>query len=614
MIKAYKRVKGANVTIAPLFFKKHKITEDMTHLFAEYRQHIISAVESLQGEGLITSDALPLQAVTCEPPRDASHGDLSTNAAMVLAKPAKKGPRDIAVMLQQKLANVNGVRTIDIAGPGFINITLDKEIWQNVIPEILNEGTSFGDSAIGKNEKVNIEYVSANPTGPMHIGHARGAVYGDALASLLEKAGYAVTKEYYINDAGSQIDTLARSTYLRYQEALGRNIGAIPEGLYPGDYLVPVGKSLAEKYGDELLNKEEAEWLPLVKEYAIESMMSLIKNDLKNLGIEHNIFTSEKSLHDNKMIGKSLSHLEEKGLIYKGVLEAPKGKLPDDWEPREQTLFKATDFGDDVDRALQKSDGSWTYFAADAAYHLDKFKRGFNHMVIILGADHGGYVKRLKAVVKALSDGQADIDCKISQLVNFLDGGVPVKMSKRAGTFTTVGDVIDAVGKDIIRFIMLTRKNDAVLDFDLQTVKEQSKDNPVFYVQYAYARAKSVIRNAQKEAPEAYALSNSEPDEELTRYIETDDELSLIKMMASWPRIVEQAAIHHEPHRIAFYLQELAAMFHSLWNKGKDEAILRFILPENKELTAARLMMLEAMAKVIDSGLAVMGVTPMEEM
>lgn len=586
----------------------------MSNLFTEYKEYVISSIIQLKNEGFLPDIKFPLNSITCEPPRDASHGDMATNAAMILAKTCKKNPREIAENIKEKLKLVKGVSQVEIAGPGFINIRLDKEIWQNVIKTILDKETGYGNSNIGNNEKVNVEYVSANPTGPMHIGHARGAVYGDALAKLLAKSGYDVTKEYYINDAGSQIDVLAQSAFLRYREALGEDIGEIPKGLYPGDYLVPVGKSLAEEYGEILLTKDKSEWLEIIKPFAIEKMMVVIKQDLKKLGVEHDIFTSEKFLHENKAIEESLAHLEKKGLIYRGVLEPPKGKIPDDWEAREQTLFKATEFGDDIDRALQKSDGSWTYFAADTAYHLDKFRRGFNHMVIILGADHGGYVKRLKAIVKALSDEKASIDCKISQLVNFLDDGKPVKMSKRAGTFTTVRDVIEEVGKDIIRFIMLTRKNDAVLDFDLKAVKEQSKDNPVFYVQYAHARAKSVIRNCKKECAEAYTLFESEDNSNLLEHITSEDELFLIKILASWPRIVESSAIHHEPHRIAFYLQDLSAAFHSLWNKGKDEEILRFIIKENPDLTAARMMMLTAFTNVIASGLSVIGVLPADEM
>jgi len=566
--------------------------------------------------GLVADSTLPegtsFAAVTAEPPRDASHGDVATNAAMVIAKGAGMKPRDLAEIIAEKLREFDEVESVDIAGPGFINMRLNKNIWQRVVLDILKEKEHYGDSDIGKGEKVNIEYVSANPTGPMHIGHARGAVYGDALSLLLAKAGYEVTKEYYINDAGAQVDVLARSAYLRYREANGEKID-IPSGLYPGDYLVPVGNALAEKYGTSLMDKEEGEYLDEVKAFCINAMMDMIRDDLAKLGIRHDVFSSEKALHEANKIDEVLKFMDSKGLLYRGVLEPPKGKLPDDWEEREQTLFKATDFGDDVDRALQKSDGSYTYFAADIAYHLDKIQRGFNNMVLILGADHGGYIKRMKAAVSALSDGKAKIDMKISQLVNFMDKGQPVKMSKRAGTFTTVRDVIDEVGKDVVRFIMLTRKNDAVLDFDLSIVKEQSKDNPVFYVQYANARANSVLRNAISDTPEAAELS-THVDEKILERLDSDADLEFIKTMALWPRVLEAAAISNEPHRIAFYLQDLAASFHGLWNKGKDDAILRFIIADDTDLTAARLAMLKAMTYVIASGLSVFNVDPVEEM
>lgn len=558
-------------------------------------------------------EGLSFDAVTAEPPRDASHGDIATNAAMVIAKNAGKMPRELAEMIAGKLEGVEEVESVEVAGPGFINMKLHKDVWQKAVLDVLEEGRGYGNSDLGKGQKVNVEYVSANPTGPMHIGHARGAVYGDALAMLLLKSGFDVTKEYYINDAGNQTNVLGRSAYLRYREALGEDIGEIPEGLYPGEYLKVVGEALAQEYKDSLLHKDEVDWLPLVRKSAIENMMALIKNDLLGLGIEHDVFSSEKELQDKGKIEEALKVLGDKGLLYEGILEPPKGKTPEDWEPREQTLFKATDFGDDVDRPLKKSDGSYTYFAADVAYHLDKYRRGFNRMVLILGADHGGYVKRLKAAVKAISGGEAEVDCKISQLVNFLEDGKPLKMSKRAGTFTTVRDVIDAVGKDIIRFIMLTRKNDAVLDFDLQAVQEQSKDNPVFYVQYAHARAKSVLRNAAEEAPEAVRMAK-EADAQLLSLLDSEEELALIKVMASWPRVVEAASVANEPHRIAFYLHDLAAGFHALWNKGKDDAVLRFIIKENTRLTAARLAMLQAMTTVISSALFIFSIEPIDEM
>jgi arginyl-tRNA synthetase len=581
------------------------------NIFNHLKENINTTLNNLVTSGKLP-EGLSFDAVTAEPPRDPSHGDVSTNAAMVIAKKAGKSPKELAELILPELKKFPEVESAEIAGAGFINMRLKSDIWYDVLLEILKSGLSYGNSDMGKGERVNVEYVSANPTGPMHIGHARGAVYGDALALLLLKAGYNVTKEYYINDAGAQIDVLAKSSYLRYREALGETI-EIPAGLYPGEYLKTVGESLAQKYGRDLLDKSEKEWLPLVRQFAVDSMLIMIKKDLADLGIVHDVFTSEKAIQDSGKIEQALETLDKKGLLYQGVLEPPKGKKPDDWEERKQTLFRSTDFGDDIDRALKKSDGSYTYFSSDIAYHLDKIQRGFNRMVLVLGADHGGYIKRMKSAVSALSDKQAELDIKISQLVNFMEDGVPMKMSKRAGTFTTVRDVLEEVGKDVIRFIMLTRKNDAVLDFDLKLVKEQSKDNPVFYVQYANARARSVLRNAAAEAPEAVALSKNIRKEHL-KLLDSEAELTMIKFMASWPRIVEAAAAANEPHRIAFYLQELAAEFHSLWNKGKDDAILRFIIKENKELTAARLAMLEAMIAVIASGLFIFNIEPVREM
>jgi arginyl-tRNA synthetase len=581
------------------------------NIFSAFQSKLILAIQHIAAEGLIT-DITSINNVTVEPPREAAHGDLATNAAMVLAKANNMKPRDLAEIISARIKSFHNVISVEIAGPGFINMRLAPETWQNVVLDVLKEGVGYGNSNLGRGQGYNIEYVSANPTGPMHIGHARGAVYGDALALLLFKAGYNVTKEYYINDAGGQIETLAKSVYLRYREALGEVV-EIPAGLYPGEYLKIVGESLAQQYGRDLLNKKDTEYLPLVRSFAVDAMLVLIKNDLADLGIHHDVFTSEKKLKDDGRIEDALELMDKKSLLYQGILEAPKGKTPEDWEPREQTLFKATEFGDDVDRALKKSDGSYTYFAADIAYHMDKIERGASKMAIVLGADHGGYVKRLQAAVKALSDGKATIDVKISQLVNFMEDGVPMKMSKRSGTFTTVRDVIDEVGKDVIRFIMLTRKNDMVLDFDLKLAKEQSKDNPVFYVQYAHARAQSVIRNAHADMPNAYALYKKITPEIMAKIV-SEDELHLIKIMASWPRVVEAAAVACEPHRVAFYLQDLASCFHSLWNKGKDNAIMRFIIKDEPELTAARLAMLDAMAKVIASGLFVLNIEPLMEM
>jgi arginyl-tRNA synthetase len=579
------------------------------HVYQRIRENVLQAVEGIAKDQSLSFDNV--SAITVEPPRDSSHGDMATNAALVLAKPAKMNPRALAEMLKQALEVNPLLQSVEIAGPGFINFRLNTNVWTEELLQLIKAGVNYGDSAIGSGQKVNVEYVSANPTGPMHIGHARGAVYGDALANLLQKAGYEVTKEYYINDAGAQIDVLARSSFLRYKEALGEDIGEIPEGLYPGDYLVPVGKHLAEVHGNSLLEKSEEEWLPLVRDFAITDMMELIRRDLADLGVVHDVFTSEKKLQNDGLIEKSLGLLDEQNLIYQGVLEPPKGKLPDDWEPREQTLFKATDFGDDVDRALKKSDGQWTYFASDVAYHYQKIQRQFNQLVVVLGADHGGYIKRLSAIVKALSGESVLLDVKISQLVNFLENGVQLKMSKRAGTFTTVKDVIDSVGKDVVRFIMLTRKNDAVLDFDIKQVQEESKDNPVFYVQYANARSHSILRHAKESMSEVLDV---EATETLLSKLSSADELELIRLLCTWPRIVEAAAIANEPHRIAFFLQDMAAAFHSFWNKGKEKADLRFIIAEDAELTAARMKLIKAFTFVIKSGFDILGVEPIEEM
>jgi arginyl-tRNA synthetase len=588
------------------------IKEKKMHVFARLQAAVKNIIAEAIQNGNLPEAARSIE-ITVEPPREAEHGDAACNAAMVLAKTAGKSPRLIAEFLLQQLKKLPDINSVEIAGPGFINIRLNNSVWQEELLRISEQKNSYGNSAIGKGETIHIEYVSANPTGPMHVGHARGAVVGDALAALLAKAGYKVVKEYYINDAGGQIDTLARSCFLRYREALGDEIGAIPAGLYPGSYLIPVGKKLVEIFGQNLKNLPEAEYLQKIKPIATAEMMLLIKKDLQDMGIFHDVFTSEAALHSAGAIEKTISALQEKALVYRGVLEPPKGKTPDDWEPREQTLFKTTEFGDDVDRPLQKSDGSWTYFAADIAYHWHKLERGFSRMVLILGADHGGYVGRMKAAVSAMSSGKASIEMKLCQIVNFLENGVPLKMSKRAGTFATVRDVMDEVGAEVLRFIMLTRKNDVVLDFDLQKVKEQSRDNPVFYVQYAYARSCSVLRHAEKEMPDAFQSAKI-PDKKLLANLDTQEELALLRVMAVWPRIVEASARSFEPHRIAFYLQELAASFHALWNRGKDDASLRFILSENSEKTAARLALLQSLCYVIASGLSIMAVKPLEEM
>jgi arginyl-tRNA synthetase len=592
----------------------------MTNIFRDLRRLVLAALDDLAADGGLPQ-GLDFSRVAVEPPRDPAHGDLSTNVAMVLAGPARENPMELAerigaALLRRELATgeYRGAGfTLAPVKPGFINITLAPEIWHAQLRAILRAGTAFGDSAIGGGEPVNVEFVSANPTGPMHVGHGRGAVVGDALASLLTKVGFKVEREYYINDAGVQVYILARSAYLRYREALGEVIGAIPEGLYPGEYLAETGRALAARDGGKWLGRPEAEWLSPVRDFAVAEMMALIQADLAALGVEHDLFVSERELVDTRAIDECLAALEARGLIYTGVLEAPKGKLPDDWEPREQTLFRATAFGDDIDRPLKKSDGSWTYFAADIAYHRDKYRRGFNNLIDVWGADHGGYVKRMQAAVRAVTDGAASLDVKICQLVNLFDKGAPVRMSKRAGTFVPLREVVDEVGKDVFRFIMLTRRNDQALDFDFANVTEQSKDNPVFYVQYAHARAASVMRHAAEQFPDDdlsdLALSAAPLDG-----LSDPSEIALIRQLAGWPRLVEAAAEAHEPHRIAFYLQELAAQFHVLWNKGKDEASLRFIIASDRDLTRARLALVRGVAIVIASGLAVFGVQPAQEM
>jgi arginyl-tRNA synthetase len=582
------------------------------NVFNHYRAAIEEIVGGLTADGTMPAD-LALNRISVEPPRDPSHGDISTNVAMVLAKPAGRKPRDLAGMIAGRLSESDGVDSVDIAGPGFINLRLDAGLWQRQIAEILQAGVSYGDTDIGAGQPINVEYVSANPTGPMHVGHARGAVIGDVLAALLAKAGFDVTREYYINDAGVQVDVLARSAHLRYREALGENIGEIPDGLYPGDYLVHVGHALAETQGDALLSAPEEEWLPVVRDVAISEMMELIREDLAALGIEHQVFSSERSLHDEDAISAVVSELEDRDLVYWGTLEPPKGQKPDDWEEREQYLFRSTGFGDDIDRPLKKSDGSWTYFAADVAYHLDKFRRGFGEMVDVWGADHKGYIRRMQAAVEATTDGKGVLDVRICNLVNLFENGEPVRMSKRAGTFVTLREVVDQVGKDVVRFMMLTRGNEAPLDFDLKQALEQSRDNPVFYVQYAHARACSVLRNAGDQMPGLSVDDSSLAKADMSSL--TDEaELTLMKLLAGWPRLVETAALAREPHRIAYYLNDIAAAFHGLWNKGNEDTSLRFLIPENENGTLARLGMVRAMAVVIASGLAVMGVKPVEEM
>lgn len=589
-------------------FQKESI--EAVNIFSDFRQQVIEAIEGLVADGSVPA-GLNLTRVAVDVPRDAAFGDLSTNAAMVLAKPAGMKPRDLAQLLADRLAAADAVSSADIAGPGFINIRLDDDLWRGCLQDILQTGKAYGDSELGAGAAVNVEFVSANPTGPLHIGHARGSVFGDVLASLLLKAGYAVTREYYINDAGAQVDVLARSAYLRYREALGETIGQIPEGLYPGDYLRAVGKALAERDGDKWRAALEDEWLPVVRAFAIDSMMELVREDLAALDIEFDVFSSERGLVEGGKVDAVLDGLTERGLIYTGVLEPPKGKKPDDWEARPQTLFKATEFGDEVDRPLKKSDGSWTYFASDIAYHQDKYARGFATQIDVWGADHGGYVKRMVAATKAVTEGNADLDVKICQIVKLLDKGEPVKMSKRSGTFVTLRDLIDEVGPGVVRFIMLTRSNDAPLDFDLTKVTEQSRDNPVFYVQYAHARCHSVARMAVDAFAELAEADTSQADLAL---LSDEAELALIKLMAQWPRTVEAAALAHEPHRIAYYLYDLAAAFHGLWTKGKEQTELRFIIENDIARTRARLAMVSGVRTVIASGLELMGVAPLEEL
>lgn len=587
------------------------------NIFADFTQRVKSVLQALDLKD--TNGVSPdLSRVVVEAPRDPAHGDLATNAAMVLAKSLGMKPRDLAAKLVEKLAEDPEVSEATIAGPGFINIRVAPVVWYRVLANVLEQGTRFGSVALSPAPKVNVEYVSANPTGPMHVGHIRGAVVGDALANLLTFTGNDVVKEYYINDAGSQIDTLARSAFLRYREALGEDIGDIPAGLYPGDYLKPVGVHLKDEFGETLKAMDESEWLPIVKERAIASMLDLIRDDLASLGVAHEVFFSEKSLHERgegngSRIDYMLDGLRAKGLVYEGTLPPPKGQVPDDWEDREQTLFRASDFGDDTDRALKKSDGSYTYFAADVAYFQDKFERGFKETIYVLGADHGGYAKRLQAVGKAVSDGQTDVVVRFCQLVKLMRDGEPVKMSKRSGDFITLREVVDEVGSDPVRFMMLYRKNDAPLDFDFKKVTEQSKDNPVFYVQYGHARCCSIFREASKKVPGLDFSEAALADADFT-LLSDSGELELLAKIAEWPKLVASASETHEPHRIAYYLYELASSLHSQYNRGKDLPHLRFIIDGNEKLTLTRLALVKAISCVLASGLAILGVNAPEEM
>jgi arginyl-tRNA synthetase len=573
-------------------------------VFALFATKVAAALKSLYPE---VTDELAARVVV-EPPRDAGHGDLSSNAAMVVAKPLGRNPREVAAALAAHFAADPDVVSVEPAGPGFLNFRVADRLWFEVLRAARKAGDDFGRSDIGKGEPVNVEYVSANPTGPMHVGHTRGAVFGDALASLMAYSGYDVTREYYINDAGSQIDTLARSTFLRYREALGEVI-EIPPGMYPGDYLVPVGQELANEFAGTLRWKDESEWLPIVKDRVLVAMMELIKADLAKLNIHHDVFFSERTLHGpDGDIARTLAWLREEGMVYQGRLEPPKGKTPEEWEDREQTLFRATDYGDDTDRALVKSDGSYTYFAADIAYHRNKYLRGFKHMVNVLGADHSGYIKRLQAAVKAVSKGAADIDVRICQLVRLMKNGEPFKMSKRSGDLVTVADVVEEVGSDATRFMLLYRRNDAAMDFDFALVKEQTKDNPVFYVQYAHGRTHSVFRVAGEDMPGLDTSPAALDAAELER-LSSPAELELIRAVAQWPRIVAAAALAHEPHRIAFYLYELAGTFHAFWAKGREDISLRFVNAEDPKLTIARLAMVDGVRQVLINGLRILGVS-----
>jgi arginyl-tRNA synthetase len=581
---------------------------------AHIEARIAAALDKLMADGSLPA-GLETRAVEIEPTRDPSHGDLASNAAMVLAKAAGRKPRDIAGLLLPILEADDLVVKADVAGPGFLNLTLKPQAWQSVVGEVLAAGPDYGRATIGQGEAVNVEYVSANPTGPMHVGHCRGAVFGDALANLLDFAGWKVTREYYINDAGAQVDVLARSAYLRYLEAMGEELEEIPEGLYPGDYLVPVGQGLAREHDTVFQSLPESVWLPFVRRYATDAMLEMIKEDLAALNVRHDVFFSERALTagNRDEVAETIRELEAKGLVVQGRLERPKGHDADDWEDREQTLFLATRFGDDVDRALMKSDGTYTYFAADMAYHHNKLARGFRHLINVFGADHSGYIKRMQAAVAALSDGRADLDIKVCQLVRLLRAGEPVKMSKRAGTFVTLREVVEEVGRDSVRFMMLYRKNDATLDFDLAKVVEQSKDNPVFYVQYAHARIHSVLRNAREAIPGLDTSTAALASADLT-HLDDKGELELLRRLALWPRVVAGAARAHEPHRIAFYLNDLAALFHGQWSRGNDSPHLRFIRIEDPSSTVARLAMISACAQVIASGLAVLGVEAPQEM
>ncbi len=599
------------------------MSEQAKNIFAGMLDRVIAASRALIADGVFPTNA-DLSRVVVEPPRDPAHGDMATNVAMVLAKDAGRKPRELAEVVAQRLRADDLVEKIDVAGPGFINLTLKPQAWASALRAAILSGADYGRSDVGGGRPINVEYVSANPTGPMHVGHTRGAVFGDALANLLAFSGFAVTREYYINDAGAQVDALARSAFLRYREALGEPIGAIPEGLYPGDYLKPVGAALAAEFGASLKGMPESSWLPVVRGKAVAMMMDAIRDDLGALKVRHDVFFSERSLLESSadqaqrtdLVAATIAQLRREGHVYEGRLPPPKGAPLEDWEDREQTLFRATEFGDDVDRPLKKSDGSYTYFASDIAYHRSKFDRGFHDMIDVWGADHGGYVKRLNAAVKAISHGEAALDVKIVQLVRLLRAGEPVKMSKRAGDFITLRDVVDEVGRDAVRFMMLYRKNDATLDFDLAKVIEQSRDNPVFYVQYGHARGQSVFRNARDVVdlpvdPQARARALADASLDL---LDDPAELALMRRLAQFPRVVEAAALTHEPHRIAFFLYELASEFHTQWTRGFNSPHLRFIIQNDCNITRARLALVAGVVNVLAVGLGLLGVEAPQEM
>jgi arginyl-tRNA synthetase len=589
------------------------------NVFRYLEQQVVAAVQGLAAE-LRLPAGLDTSRGSVEPPRDACHGDATTNMAMILAKPAGMKPRELAEMIAIRLRQLADVARVEVAGPGFINVSFRNAFWYKRLAEALGAGSAYGDSSLGGGTFVNVEYVSANPTGPLHVGHGRGAVVGDVLASLLQKGGWRVSREYYVNDAGAQVDWMARSVYFRYLIAVGartevdweraREAGEIQ---YVGEYLQPVADSIVACDGGKWQEVSEREWLPVFRDIAVQQMMEKIKESLDGLGIRFDTFVSERELVENGEVDAALDRLLASGQVYTGVLDPPKGKLSDDWEPRPQTLFRATAFGDDVDRPLKKSDGSWTYFASDIAYHLNKYQRGFSTMIDVWGADHGGYVKRMQAAVKALTDGEGELDVKLCQMVNLLDGGQPFKMSKRSGQFITLREVVDRVGRDVFRFMMLTRKNDAQLDFDFEKVTEQTRDNPVFYVHYAHARCRSVLRHAEAEFGAA-AISNEALLSVDFHHLTDSSEIDLIRTIAAWPRVVENAAQAHEPHRIAYYLHDLASQFHLLWTKGKDDSSLRFISSANVPLTLARLSLVRGVQMVIASALDVFGVEPVEEL